>query len=50
MSEDNECRKPCDPDVGCADCADYWERMQREGYWDGQKHQWTARGMKEMRK
>ena len=38
--EESECRQPCDPNVGCPECAGYWERMEREGYWDGKKLCW----------
>jgi len=49
---DNEsiCKKPCDPNVGCSECASYWERMIVEGFWDRLKHQWTAKGWRELTK
>lgn len=42
--EENECRKPCDPAVGCPFCADYWQRMVNEGLWDMDRHRWTDKG------
>jgi hypothetical protein len=45
-----ECRRPCHPDVGCAECAGYWQRMINEGFWDREKCEWTDRGMREMTK
>jgi hypothetical protein len=51
VSEEDEldCRKPCDPNVGCGVCADYWARMRRQGFWkDGVG--WTEAGMREMTK
>jgi hypothetical protein len=47
--EESQCQKPCDPAVGCEECAEYWQRMQEEGYWvDGQG--WTNKAMREMTK
>jgi hypothetical protein len=48
--EKSSCQKPCDPDVGCPECAGYWERMISEGFWDQKNHRWTDRGWKEMMK
>ncbi len=48
--EEENCQKPCDPSIGCGWCADYWARMEREGYWNTAKHEWTAKGMREMTK
>lgn len=42
------CGQPCDPSAPCEECAAYWERMIREGYWDGSR--WTERGMREILK
>ena len=47
-SSDNECQCPCDPESGCPECAEYWNRMVREGYWDLQKHRWTHKGWNEI--
>jgi hypothetical protein len=46
--EEIECQEPCDPQVGCPNCADYWARMEHEGFWENGK--WTDKGMKEMTK
>jgi len=48
--DETECGKPCPPDNPCDECAEYWQRMIHEGYWDKDKHEWTAKGMKEMMK
>lgn len=47
---ESACAKPCHPDSGCGECADYWQRMIREGFWDMGRKRWTERGMREMRK
>jgi len=44
LEPENDCRKPCDHDVNCPHCADYWARMQREGLWDKDRHRWTEKG------
>ena len=44
------CEKPCHPDSGCPMCADYWERMIYDGFWDERKKEWTAKGFREMSK
>ena len=46
--EESGCQSPCDPSVGCDECAGYWERMEHEGYWDRQKHRWTDKGWREI--
>ena len=45
-----ECQKPCHPDFGCRECAEYWARMAHEGFWDSEKHCWTDKGFREMTK
>lgn len=47
-TDETDCREPCDPDVGCPHCAEYWQRMEREGFWDAERHRWTDRGWKEI--
>lgn len=47
--ESNDCQKPCDPQTRCPYCADYWERMRVEGFWNDTTG-WTDKGMKEMLK
>ena len=44
----SKCSQPCDPDSGCSDCAEYWDRMVSEGYWDRDRHRWTDKGWKEI--
>jgi hypothetical protein len=44
------CGKPCPPDNSCDECTEYWIRMEREGYWDRVKHEWTPKGLREMMK
>ena len=45
----SECQKPCSPDSGCEECAEYWDRMRREGFWvDGQG--WTNKAVREWSK
>ncbi len=44
------CERPCDPNTGCPDCAEYWTRMEHEGFWDRSQHQWTDKGWREMLK
>jgi hypothetical protein len=48
--EETECGKPCPPENPCDECAEYWQRMEREGYWDRDKHKWTEKGWKEITK
>ena len=48
--DESTCRKPCDPDAGCEEGADYWQRMVTEGFWDWLKHRWTNKGWREMLK
>ena len=42
------CQQPCDSNVGCDECAGYWQRMIADGYWDQQRHCWTDKGWREM--
>ena len=48
VEEESGCRKPCDPDLGCPECADYWQRMVNEGFWDMDRHHWTEKGWREI--
>ena len=48
VEEESDCGKPCDPTNPCDECAEYWQRMKAEGYWDG--HSWTPKGWKEITK
>ena len=51
MDEDEQaCKKPCDPDSHCEECADYWQRMVAEEFWDRANHRWTNKGWREMLK
>ena len=53
MEDDGDelgCQKPCDPDVGCPECSEYWQRMVREGFWDRANHRWTNKGWREITK
>lgn len=45
---EHQCQAPCDPDVGCPECAEYWQRMEDEGYWDMEQHRWTEKGWNEI--
>lgn len=47
---ENSCHQPCDPDVGCPDCQEYWNKMVSEGYWDKSRHRWTDKGWREIMK
>lgn len=56
MVEENElnevfsdCGQPCPPDDACDECADYWNRMEQEGYWDP-RGKWTNKGWDEITK
>lgn len=44
----DECGKPCHPDSGCPACADYWQRMINEGFWDERRKLWTDAGFAEI--
>jgi hypothetical protein len=44
------CGKPCDPNLHTECCAEYWQRMEREGYWDRDQHRWTEKGWREITK
>lgn len=46
--EESTCGRPCDPNSPCDECADYWNRMVTEGYWNRDKHQWTDKGWREI--
>ncbi len=43
-----ECGGPCPPGDACPCCEGYWERMKAEGFWDGQRAQWTEKGWNEI--
>lgn len=47
---EENCQTPCDPDIGCPNCAGYWQRMIDEGFWDDRLHKWTDKGWREMMK
>jgi hypothetical protein len=49
-ADEERCTKPCDPDLHRACCADYWARMEWEGFWEPRAHRWTERGWKELLK
>lgn len=46
--DDDDCGRPCDPKLHTDCCAEYWQRMEAEGYWDGQR--WTEKGWREITK
>jgi hypothetical protein len=48
--DESQCRNPCDPTDNCPECADYWERMRQEGFWDEHAHRWTERGWRDILK
>lgn len=50
MCDDVEstCGHPCDSDDCCEECAEYWQRMEQEKYWDRDKHKWTKKGWREI--
>ncbi len=50
VDEENECSKPCNPDLDRECCADYWARMEHEGFWHREGHRWTAKGWREITK
>lgn len=45
---EQECGQPCDPQLGNECCAEYWARMEREGFWNGSR--WTEKGWREITK
>lgn len=47
-SDETECGRPCAPEAACDECAEYWHRMQTEGYWDRERHRWTDKGWREI--
>jgi len=49
VEEETQCGKPCDPKNPCDECAEYWNHMEREGYWNNQKG-WTEKGWREITK
>lgn len=49
-ADEELCGRPCDPDHHNLCCVDYWQRMVAEGYWNERRHEWTAKGMKEITK
>lgn len=42
------CGQPCPPNNACDECAEYWQRMKEEGFWDAKKNCWTEKGIREM--
>jgi hypothetical protein len=47
---EDDCGRPCEPDLNRDCCAEYWDRMEREGFWNRRGHRWTAKGWKEITK
>lgn len=45
---EDDCGRPCGPLSRCTGCAEYWQRMEREGFWNTQKNEWTEKGWREM--
>lgn len=48
--DEEQCQKPCDPILDRECCREYWNRMEREGFWNRTAHQWTSKGIREMLK
>lgn len=48
--EEPECQRPCDPDLNTECCAEYWQRMESEGFWNRRGHRWTDKGWREILK
>ena len=48
VETESDCRQPCDPNVGCGECADYWQRMINQGFWDQTRQRWTEKGWREI--
>ena len=50
IEEDDEaaCGHPCDPDESCEECSIYWDRMEKEGFWNRAQHRWTEKGWREI--
>ena len=44
--DESQCERPCSPNRPCAECGEYWQRMVAEGYWDGERNQWTKKGLR----
>jgi len=42
--DETECGQPCDPNNACDGCSEYWQRMEREDYWNRALHRWTDKG------
>ena len=47
--DEEDCGRPCDPEMQTGCCAAYWQRMRDDGFWIDRSG-WTAKGMKEMMK
>ena len=45
---ESDCGKPCPPENACDECAGYWDRMVKEGYWSRERHRWTEKGWREI--
>ena len=41
------CQDPCPPEDPCEACAEYWDRMRKEGFWVDARG-WTCKGIREM--
>ena len=48
--EHHSCENPCDYNLICPLCSDYWDRMVDEGLWNVERHEWTNKGYKEFMK
>lgn len=46
--EESNCGQHCHPESGCSECAPYWGRMIKEGYWDSEHGEWTSKGWREI--
>lgn len=48
LDDKSVCSEPCCEDLGCVECAAYWNRMVAEGHWSMEQHKWTDKGWAEM--
>ena len=48
--EHHSCETPCDYNLRCSLCGDYWDRMVDEGFWSVERREWTNKGLREMGK
>lgn len=49
QEDESMCGEPCNPFRACDNCAEYWQRMRANGYWDDTKG-WTEKGWREITK